>query len=78
MVYPRWVRQFVYVPKRGLAYCSMSRLQRVKRCTKETACCKRVLVVTELLNIAVNDFDAKTSARCNRTRCKRGLVSCTL
>ena len=26
----------------------------------------RVLVVTELYNIAVNDFDAKESARCRR------------
>ena len=31
--------------------------------TKETACCKRVLIVTELVNIKGNDFDAKKSVR---------------
>ena len=31
---------------------------------KKTARCKRVLVVSKLLNIAVNDFDAKKSTRC--------------
>ena len=38
---------------------------------KEFVRCKRVHVVTELFNIAVNDFDAKESVRCNQTRCKR-------
>ena len=33
---------------------------------KEIACCKRVLVPTVLINIAVNDFDAKKSAHYKR------------
>ena len=33
---------------------------------KKTACCRGVLVVTELFNIAVNYFDAKKSTRCRR------------
>ena len=32
--------------------------------------CKGVFVETELVNIAVNDIDAKKPARCNRVRCK--------
>ena len=39
-----------------------SRLQRVKRC-KRNSSFKWVLAATELLNIAVNYFDAKKSAR---------------
>ena len=39
-----------------------SRLEQANRC-KETARCSWVLVVTELLSNAVNDFDA---ARCSR------------
>ena len=31
---------------------------------KKTACCRRVLIVTKLFNIAVNDFDANKSTRC--------------
>ena len=50
-----------------------SSLQRVKD-AKETACYKWVLVVTELLNIAVNDFDAKKSARYSWVRVVTGLV----
>ena len=33
---------------------------------KKTARCRRVLIVTELFNIAVNEFDAKKSTRCRR------------
>ena len=33
---------------------------------KKMARCRRVLVVTEDFNIAVNDFDAKKSTRCSR------------
>ena len=33
---------------------------------KETAHYKWVLIVTELFNIAVNDFDAKKSAHCSQ------------
>ena len=33
---------------------------------KKTARCRRVLVVTELFNIAVNHFDAKKLPRCRR------------
>ena len=40
-------------------------LQRVKRC-KESAGSKRVLVVTELFNIPVNDFDMKKAAPYSR------------
>ena len=29
---------------------------------------------TSLFNIAINEIDAKKSARCNRTPCKRDLV----
>ena len=43
-----------------------SRLQRVKRCKKTLLITSGVLVATELLNIAVNNFDAKKSARCSR------------
>ena len=40
-----------------------SRLQRKKKDAKETARYKWMLVVTELFNIAVNQFDAKKSSR---------------
>ena len=33
---------------------------------EKTAHCKWVLFVTELPNIALNNFDAKKSARCSR------------
>ena len=33
---------------------------------KETACYKWLLIVTELFNMAVNDFDAKQSPRYSR------------
>ena len=33
---------------------------------KKTAPCRKVLLETELFNIAVNDFDANTSTRCRR------------
>ena len=46
---------------------TVSRFQRVKN-AKETARCKWVLVVIQLFNIAVNDFDAKKSAHYNRVR----------
>ena len=42
-----------------------SRLQRAND-AKETPHYKWVLIVTELLNIAVNDFDAKKSAHCSQ------------
>ena len=56
-----------------------SYLQRVKD-AKVTVRLKRVLVVTELFDVAVNDFEARKSARlktvvhCNRTRCNRDPV----
>ena len=37
-----------------------------KKDAKETARYKWVLAVTELFNIAVNDFDAKKSAHCSQ------------
>ena len=40
---------------------TLSRLQRVKN-AKETARCKWMLVVIQLFNVAVSDFDAKKSA----------------
>ena len=43
-----------------------SRLQQVKKDVKETAHYKRVLVVIEHFNIAINYFDAKKSARYSR------------
>ena len=49
---------------------------------KKTARCRRVLVVTELFNIAVNDFDAKKFAPCRRVLVVTELVvsgtQCTL
>ena len=33
---------------------------------KEIVRCKRVITVTELFNIAINDFGVKESARCKR------------
>ena len=42
---------------------------------KETVCYKWLLVVTELLNIAVNDFDAKKSVRYSRVLVTEVVVS---
>ena len=33
---------------------------------EKTTCCRRVLIVTKLFYIAVNDFDAKESDRCKQ------------
>ena len=41
---------------------------------KKTARCRRVLIVTELFNIAVNDFDANKSTRCRRVLVATELV----
>ena len=41
---------------------------------KETARCERVLVVTDLVNIIVNDFNAKKSARCSHVLVVRKLI----
>ena len=39
--------------------------------------CEPVLIVTELFNIAINNFGVKESARSNRTRYKQDPVYCT-
>ena len=68
--------KFLYTgPPITIPYYIVSLLQRVKR-FKETGRRKRVLVVNELFNITLNDFDTKKSARCsrilvNRTHCTR-------
>ena len=41
--------------------CNGSRSQRVKRC-KRNCCCARMFFITELSNMAINDFDAEKSA----------------
>ena len=65
----------LYTGRPIFPYYIVSLLQRVKR-FKETGRRKRVLVVNELFNITLNDFDTKKSARCsrilvNRTHCTR-------
>ena len=57
----KWKRRWWH----HISYYSGSLLKRVKRC-KETVRYKWVLVVTEPINIAVNYFDIKKSARCSR------------
>ena len=54
--------------------CTLGPAYNEQKDTKETARYKWVLVVTELFNMAVNDFDAKQSARYSRVLVVNELV----
>ena len=65
-----------YVIMTHTAYCTLGPAYNEWKDAKETVRSKWLLVVTELVNIAVNDFDAKKFARCSRVLVVSG-TQCT-
>ena len=55
---------FTFSFVRGVIYTGYRSEHNKQIDANKTVCCRRVLVVTELFNIAVNGIDAKESPRC--------------